>query len=196
TKRYGKRVGKKMALYLSMFIMWVVICAWPGGGYNFIISSGILQFIYMVFEDMLTPGITKLNNKLGIRMDTFGYKLYQVMRTFILFSFAMIFFRAGTVSEGIHIIKSMFVFNPSILVDNVSLYTAGLDIQDFRVLIAALVILFSVELIQRRGSVREMLFRQNLIFRWFLILSLMFIVIIFGCYGPGYSEATFIYRQF
>ena len=59
------------------------------------------------------------------------------MRTYILFSFGMIFFRTESVSKAIKIIKSIFVWNPWIILDNKSLYTAGLDLYDFRVLIVS-----------------------------------------------------------
>ncbi len=194
--RFGKKFGKKASLYFSMLIMWILIGAWHGGEYKFIIGSGFIQFIYIFLEDMLTPISNKINKKLGIKTDVFSYKLYQVIRTFLLFSFAMIFFRADSISNAITIIRNMFVFNPYILFDRTSLFIAGLDRFDFEILIISLVVLFSVQLLARNGSVRGKLFKQNLIFRWTILFVLIFAIIIFGCYGPGYDPATFIYRQF
>ena len=67
---------------------------------------------------------------------------------------------------------------------------------DFRLLIISLIVLFGVELLQRSGNVREKLFKQNIVFRWSVIYALLFAIIIFGCYGPGYDATSFIYRQF
>ena len=196
-KAFGKKIGKKVPLYLSMFIMWLLIGIWHGGAYTYIIGSGILQFIFIFFEDILAPVASKVNNKLGINDKTFSYKLYQVIRTYLLFSFAMIFFRAHSVKNAIDIISSIFVvWNPWILFDGKSLYTAGLDRPDFMVLIISIIVLFVVELLDRKGSVREKLFKQNIVFRWTILFSLIFSIIIFGCYGVGYDPAAFIYRQF
>lgn len=196
TKMFGKKLGKKIPLYLSMLIMWLMIGAWHGGMYTYIISSGILQFIFMVFEDILEPFANKVNKKLGIKTDVFSYKLYQVIRTYLLFSFSMIFFRATSISNAIEIIKNIFVYNPWVLLDNESLFTAGLDMLDFRVLIIALVVLFTVERLSCSGNVREKLFKQNIVFRWGIIYLLVFSIIIFGCYGVGYDPAAFIYKGF
>lgn len=193
---FGKKIGKKIPLYLSMLIMWILIGAWHGGVYTYIISSGLLQFIFMFFEDILEPLVSKINKKIGIKTDVFSYKLYQIIRTYILFSFSMIFFSSASVSEAIEIIKRIFVWNPWILLDNSSLFTAGLDMLDFRVLIIALIVMFVVEKISCNGDVREKLFNQNIIFRWGIIYLLVFSIIIFGCYGVGYDPATFIYEQF
>ena len=108
----------------------------------------------------------------------------------------MIFFRAENVPHAIKIIKNMFVFNPYILFDRNSLFMAGLDRYDFEILFIALVALFTVELLQRNGSVREKLAKQNIVFRWAILFLLIFSIIIFGCYGPGYNAADFIYRRF
>ena len=176
--------------------MWVLIGIWHGGAYTFIIGTGILQFIYIFLEDILGPISKKINDKIGIKTDVFSYKLYQVIRTFLLFSFAMIFFRATSLSMAKQIIKSIFVWNPWILFDNTSLFTVGLDLLDFRVLIISLIIMFSVELLSRNGNAREKLFNQNIVFRWIIIFALIFGIIIYGCYDQGYNPISFIYRKF
>ncbi len=194
--KFGKKVGKKIPLFISMFIMWLCIGIWHGGEYHYIIGSGILQFVIIFLEDTLTPISNKINDKLGINRETFGYKLYQVTRTFLLFSFTMIFFRATGVAEAIEFIKSMFVSNPWVLFDNESLYTAGLDMLDFRILNISLIVLFVIDYLKTKFDVREKLFSQNIVFRWTVIFVLLFSIIIFGCYGVGYNAADFIYRGF
>lgn len=196
TKIFDKKIGKKITLYISMLVMWLMIGIWHGGAYTYIIGSGILQFVFMFLEDILDPIASKINRKIGINTDVFSYKLYQVIRTYLLFSFSMIFFRAESVSSAIEIIKNVFVYNPWVLLDNQSLYNAGLDMLDFRVLIISLITLFIVERLAQSGSVREKLFKQNIVFRWGIIYLLVFSIIIFGCYGVGYDPAAFIYRGF
>lgn len=195
-KIFGKKFSKKVMLYLPMFIMWLAIGMWHGGAYTFILGSGLLQFLFIVLEDFLSPITKKINKKIGIKEDVFSYKLYQVIRTYLIFSFTMIFFRAGTVTEGIQIIKNIFVWNPWVLLDNTSLFTAGLDLYDFRVLIISLVVLFVVDYLSTKFDVREKLFSQNIVFRWGIIYLLIFAIVIFGCYGLGFDPAEFIYRQF
>ena len=98
--------------------------------------------------------------------------------------------------HAIQIIQNIFVWNPWVLFDGTSLYSANLEMADFNVLIISLIILFGVELISRKGDVREKLAKQNIVFRWIILYALIFTVIIFGCYGAEYNPAAFIYGQF
>ena len=182
-------------MYLSMLIMWVLIGAWHNGAYTFIIGSGILQFIYIFLEDTLTPISKKINEKLGINTECFSYKLYQMIRTYCLFSLSMVFFRSATVKDAIIFIKNMFVFN-EIYVIKEGIYNLGLDLLDLKLLFISILVLFIVDYIKTKGNIREKLFNQNLPFRWLIIFTLIFSIAIFGCYGIGFDPATFIYGQF
>ncbi len=200
-KIFGKKVGKKIPLYISMLIMWFAIGVWHGGAYTYIIGSGLLQFLFIFLEDVLEPISKRINNKLGINTEVFSYRLYKTIRTYLLFSFSMIFFRAPSVSGAINAIKSCFMLNNigallgrsnlSNLLNNI-----GLDVKDFIVLSGAIFILFIVEKLALKGNVRKKLFKQNIVFRWTVLYVLIFMIIIFGCYGAGYNPANFIYRQF
>lgn len=62
-------------------------------------------------------------------------------------------------------------------------------------------ILFLVSVQQKKfraegSGVREMLAKQNLVFRWGIYYMLIFSVIILGFYGPGYDVSRFIYQNF
>jgi hypothetical protein len=78
-----------------------------------------------------------------------------------------------------------------------SIYTAiGLDRKDCVLLCFGLLVLLFVSVMQLKGGVRELLARQNIAFRWAVYLSMLFAVVIFGVYGPGYDPSTFIYAGF
>ena len=133
----------------------------------------------------------------------FSYKLYQVIRTYLLFSFAMIFFRASSVSNAIEIIKSIFTINLKAILNNLNkgailniIQNIGLDFYDLAILIVSLLILFIVQFLARKRDVREKLLEQNIVFKWGILYILIFFIIIFGCYGVGYDATAFIYRQF
>ena len=165
--RLGKKVGKKIPLYLSMFIMWFIIGAWHNGAYTFIIGSGILQFIIMILEDTLEPVAIKITNKLKINRNSIGYRIYQMIRTYLLFSFTMIFFRATSVSNAIEIIKSMFV-NHYTKETLFTLSTSG-GILEFLVFIASIISLFIIEIFNRKDDIRNKILNHNIVVRWGII---------------------------
>jgi len=65
------------------------------------------------------------------------------------------------------------------------------------VILFSLALLFGVEVYQnRRGNIREWLANQNLVFRWGVLLGLIFFILIFGMYGPDLNISKFIYAGF
>ena len=91
-------------------------------------------------------------------------------------------------------------FNPWIFVDG-TLFRIGLDAKDFFVMIFAILIVILVSTKENNTGgetihVRELLAKQNLWFRWLVYFMLVFSVIIFGMYGPGYEPENFIYANF
>jgi hypothetical protein len=71
------------------------------------------------------------------------------------------------------------------------------------VLAVSVAVLFTVSLLEvlpdRNGkvmNVRDRAALQKLPVRWILYLALLFFVIVFGNYGPGYSSSAFIYQGF
>lgn len=108
-----------------------------------------------------------------------------------------IFFRANGFKQALRMIKSIFtVYNPWIFFDD-SLYKLGLDRKNFQFMIFAIIILIIADFIKWKGySVREWIYKQERWFRWsFYIISILF-VLVFGIWGPQFSESSFIYFQF
>lgn len=189
----GNRHGA-IRKYLNVVIVFAVSGVWHGVGLNFLIW-GLLHGLYQVF-DGLTAGIrAKVLDRCHVSRDTFSFVLGQRVMTFVLVTFAWIFFRAATFADACSVIRRLFVFNPWTWTDG-SYLKHGLDAKDVDVLCISVCALLVVSMLQERGSVREMLRRQTLWFRWTVYLLGLFGTLVFGVYGPGYNAAKFIYMQF
>ena len=81
---------------------------------------------------------------------------------------------------------------------NGELYNLGLDRVEMNVLFVGLQILLLVDLVRyfKKQQLDVYLAKQNLWFRWGVLLVLIAAVAIFGIYGPGYDAQQFIYFQF
>ena len=47
TGKLGKEAGRRIPTYIGMFILWTLIGAWHGAGFNYVFGVGILQFLYI-----------------------------------------------------------------------------------------------------------------------------------------------------
>ena len=73
----------------------------------------------------------------------------------------------------------------------------GLDFPDVLVLIVALTIIFAVGLLrERKVDIRKWIMGKNIIVRWLIYYALIFAIIIFGAYGPGYQPVDPLYADF
>lgn len=196
-KRWGKRAARDVPTYIGMLITWFCVGFWHGGTWKYIFSSGLIFFVMIAGGMLLEPVFQKLAGALRIDAGAWSWTFFRRLRTFCLFSFPVSLGRRGSLMEGLRAWKTVFThWNPWVLVDG-SLFQLGLDRADLDVCILGLVVILVVSLLQvRHGSVRELIARQNLVFRWCVYLALFFAVLILGCYGPGYDPADFIYGDF
>lgn len=191
----GNRKGN-LRKYLNIMIVFLVSGLWHGANWTFVVW-GFLHGIFQVIGQASRPAKVWIAKTFNIGLESYSYKTMQIITTYILVNFAWIFFRAPGIRSALGIVKRMFsIWNPWILTDG-TLYDLGLSIGSFRLGISSIALLFLVSIAQYKGiHIREGLERQGFIFRWLIYLSLIFSIIIFGIYGPGYSASQFIYFQF
>lgn len=196
--RFGKGYEKKfnLPLYLSLFISWFLIGLWHGGGWNYIFGVGLYMWAVIVIGEVLHPFFMWLVKILRINTECDSYKLFLRIRTFILFSFGLSFFRAENLKSGFAMWKSAFsLFNPWIFFDE-SFFNMGLDRREWGILVFGLILLFVVSYISQKSDVREYLKKQNFAFRIVIFAGLFIMIAVFGYYGIDFNAADFIYGRF
>lgn len=191
----GNRKGTARK-YLNIMIVFIVSGLWHGANWTFVIW-GFLHGIFQVVGQVTKPFKEKVTDLLGIDRERTSYKLGQMLITFCLANFAWIFFRAPSVTAAKGIIDGMVsVWNPWIFTDG-GLYLLGLSVKSFWAAVVAILVLIGVSIAEYRGvAVWDRFAEQGIVFRWAVSLGLIFVIIIFGIYGPGYSASQFIYFQF
>ena len=120
------------------------------------------------------------------------------VRTFVICSFGRFFSRAADATTALHMMRSVFTkwWDVSCFVDG-RMLGLGLDYPNWILLILAIILLFAVDLLHERGiRIREGIAGQHIIFRWVVFYAALFIILIFGVWGPEYDSAGFIYEQF
>ena len=194
-RRFGRKKGKKVPMYLAMFLMWFVVGFWHGGFLKYIIGSGLLHFAYIFLEQEGAPLWNRVNQLLHIHTESAGHIAFQRIRTFLLVCSGFIFFRADSFATAIHMYTAIGTWNLSVF-SMTGLTTLGLDLYDILVLVLSVLLLNYVETLQQKGSVRSMIAAQSLPVRWLLFLGLFFLVLILGEYGSGFQAESFIYANF
>ena len=181
--------------YLNILIVFAVSGLWHGAGFTFLFW-GFLHGIYQVAGYLQKPIRDALAQRLHIDRTRGSHRALQILVTFLLVSFAWIFFRADSFSQAVQIIRCMKGAEIWSLTDG-SLIALGLDTMNWVLLAAGLVFLFVRDLCVRRGiSLRVQLQKQGIWLRWLLYIGAVLLILVCGIWGPGYDASTFIYSQF
>ena len=191
----GNRKGT-FRKYFNLMVVFLVSGLWHGASWNFVVWG----FIHGVYQ--IVGGITDNSRRLvcelcKIDRKTAQYRWFRRVITFVLVCFAWIFFRSDSLGQSIYIIKKIFTdFAPWSVFDG-GIASMGLDIPNIAVLLFAVMVQFFISLSEHRGqAVFEKVEKMHLLARWPVYLTLLFAVLIFGIYGPGFEQSQFIYFQF
>lgn len=194
-KHFGKGIAKSVPTYLCMSVVWITIGVWHGGDFKYIFASGILQGFYLIMGEMLSPLSRKVNGY--INTEAFSWHLFRRLRTAFLLCTSWVFIRAERFLDGIKVIQAMFAEKNGYILLNDDLYTLGLSWKDFNVVYCGVLLLILVAHQKEKGiDPREELYAQNIWAQWLVMLVMLFTIIIFGIYGPGYNPVDFIYKNF
>lgn len=191
----GNRKGTARK-YLNILIVFLVSGLWHGAQWTYVIWGG-LNGLFQIIGSILMPFRKKAGEFLGVKEESFGHKFLKVCVTFVLVDFAWIFFRAASIQDAFHIIKSIItVHNPWIFLDN-SIYSLGLSQKQFHLLLFSLLVLVIADWLKyKKVNVLDKLLEQNIWCRWTVYITGILFVLIFGIWGNAYEAQAFVYFQF
>ncbi len=196
-KLIGDFAGKKVAPFIAMFIVYFLVGFWHGAEWKYIVY-GIWNGVFIASGILLTDVYAKIKRFLHIHEDRFLWRLFQIVRTFLIISVGRFFSRAAGVRTALSMMKSIFTrFTDFGFMEKDALLELGLDRWNWILLLAGIILLLIVDIQHEKGfSMRDRIAKQNVVFRILLISFTIAAIVILGVYGPGYDSAGFIYQQF
>lgn len=192
--KFSKELGKRVPLYLPLIIVWFLTGVWHGSESRFI-CWGLLNCVLIILGTETEDLSKNLIEKFNINENGFGFKSYRIFKTFWMMSFLRLFDISKSSKQAFHLFKSIFI-STSRFDFNEVFTTLKLPLNELIVVLIAIVFLFSMELIQRKGSLRKRIFAMKSPLQYSLVTGLFVLVIVFGYYGDGYNAASFIYGNF
>lgn len=193
-QHFGEHLGKRVPVYMATILVWFVTGIWHGAAWNFIVW-GLLNCFFLMLSEELTPLYERFHKRFSIQKRK-SFQLFQILRTILLMSCLRMLDCYRDVSVTFHMFISMFRICNLKEVLTKGIWQLTLTSFDYIVLLASLVLILSVSLCQRAGSVREQIRRKPFYFRFLIWYGLLLSILVFGAYGIGYDASQFIYQQF
>ena len=202
--KLGKLARKVMGSYgakivpsvITSFVVFFLVGIWHGATWRYV-AFGLYNALVVSGGVALAPAFAWLTKKLRINTEVFSWKLFQIVRTFLVMVGSKILVRSYSLTVSLKIFKRILTqFTPWVLTDG-TLVELGLAPLELVILCLGLLVLLTVSILQERGvKMRETIARQNLAFRWLLYIAVIVIILVYGMYGGGYNASDFIYMKF
>ena len=150
---FSKKIFKKSYLSklipaaFALFFVWLSNGIWHGANWKYILY-GLYYYVIMLLGMLLEPLGDKLVKWLKINRNTFGYSLWQMIRTTGFVLIGMLIFRARRFKVAVKMFLSMFTIKNLEMIFNGKLYCIGLKPADFIVIILGMILIFLVSLLQ------------------------------------------------
>jgi len=192
----GNRCGR-LRRHLNIMVTFLVSGLWHGASWHFVIWGGI-HGIFQVIAAETREARDRIYERTHTKRVSFSFRFGQMVFTFLLTTFAWIFFRAESLTQAYSYISRIFTKPDWNVLADGTVYQLGLNRVEMNILISSLWILFAVDLIKyrKRETLDVFLSRQCVWFRWLAVAVLFAFIFLFGIYGPGFDAGQFIYFQF
>ena len=168
---------------------------WHGPHWTYIFY-GMYYFVLIFLENILEEPVTKLTAKLKINREGKGYRIFRLIKLLVIVNLGEMFFRAETVGTGFAMLGRILTnFHITELGDHI--YSLGMDYYDAAVALIGILIVLVVDILHEKNiQIRKAISGWALPARWVFWYAAIFIVIIFGAYGAGYTVVDMIYAGY
>lgn len=191
----GNRVKLGRNLF-NLFITFLISGLWHGASWTFVIW-GAIHGIYLIIGKLTKEGRERLLKTIHLNKHPMIIKVIRIGITYILVTFAWIFFRANSLQDAIYIISNGLDFN---VIRSGNIYELlrttlgglGISKAEMVLLFVSMLFLISYEVLDRKECVFDRLSRKNVCIRWAYYFSVVLLIIFYGYFGA----AQFIYFQF
>lgn len=191
----GNRKGK-IRKYINILITFLISGIWHGRGNHFIIW-GLIHGFYQVLGDIFTPVKAFFAKYFDLNRESLGKRILCALFTDFLAMIAWIFFRAGSIKQGIYIVTGIFKdFNPWIFFTGE--FTAlGLHPKEWTLVFTGVILMIFIGILrEKKIRVLTVFLNQPNLFKVLCLMFMIFLILITGIYGPGYDANQFIYGGF
>lgn len=191
-----KYMSRAFSATLASIIVFLIVGIWHGTGWNYVVY-GAYQAFFVSTAVVLAPFYKKMKTVCRISDNTFGWKLFTVLRTFAILVLGRVLIKSSDLQQAGELFSRMLSeWNPHALFDG-SIYQYGLDIRNVVLMYACILLVIAVDILHERGiHFRELLMQQGIVFRYMVYYAVIFFIIVFGIYGPQFSSSNFIYQAF
>lgn len=190
-------LAKTLPSALAIFVVFMFVGLWHGANSKYV-AFGVWNGAILMLSMLFKPVFLRMNEIFHVKDTSFFWKLFRIIRTFILVLVGYYFDIAKDFKSAVDMMsRSVFDWNISLAVQQLPKMLP--QIQDHIILFVASIILFVCSILQERKDAEspgELTHSHSAVLQWIVIFIEILLVAIFGVYGTGADPADFVYMQF
>ncbi len=181
---------------IALLPVWLANGLWHGPEWKYLFF-GVFYFVILMLEQGFEPVGDALLSKLHLDKDHPAVTAIRMLRTWAVIFTGELFFRADNLAAGFRMFFGMFRdFGLHRLWDG-TVWTWRVDGADWIIILLGLCVVAAVSIAKERGvNVLERILQKPLPVRWAVGLIAVIVLVMFGLYGPGFTEVDLIYAGF
>ena len=204
---FGKHAGKVLPAALSCIVVFLIVGIWHGAGGKYV-AFGLWNGGIIFLSMMLEPFFPAWKRVLHIREGAAGFRIFQILRTFLLVFIGYVFDVAKDFGAAMEILARMVMhaqWNPHALYNEINNTYAEFNTWNVLIVTGMTVLMIVVDRYHERHDphlggdglgLRERIDQGCFWREWLLVLACVCAIVLLGVYGPGYAPVKFVYAGF
>lgn len=185
-----KGLSRQLPNVIALSVIWLAIGFWHGADWSYV-CYGIYYGAIIIISSLLEPLYSRFHAKHPLLTQSFGYRLFTILRTFVIVTFGYSIFRLADLSATAAYLKNMFT--PQTLSDSVTAlaaYTADFPSERFAAGVGTLLLFFADAYQVLRPdrltwSGNRLVTRKSPAARFALHVCFLLFIIFCGAYGSS-----------
>lgn len=194
-KKLNKHLGRVLPPAIGNVLVFFIVGIWHGTEWHYVLW-GLYNGIIIAISDILSPVYEKITDKFGINRGSGRYRVFQIIRTFIIVNIGWYFDRITDVRVALYSLKkTVFQFHPELFGAESKILLDGYPTYILVISLLACVIVFIVSVLQeKKYEVRELLYRCPVVLRWSIYWIIMGLILFANTNTKGIGG--FMYANF
>lgn len=196
-KVFGVYIARTMPTGIALFLTFILVGIWHGVNTKYLLF-GVTNGVIILFSTLMEQRYTQVKNKLRINNSSKIWATLRVLRTLCVLVFLFYILRSNTVAQFAQCFART-ICDANIVQLPKYIFDLGLDCYDFLLVGLSVTTLFAVDFydyLHPNCTVCEKVVTMKPIWRDVVIFVTLFVILIFGCYGPAFKSSGFLYQMF
>ena len=192
----GAHIAKVLPTAFASLIVFLVVGVWHGASWKYV-AFGLWNGGVIMLSVLMKPVFDSALEKLHIKSESFVWRMFQILRTFVIVCVGYVFDIAPSFRQAVWTFQQI-LFRQRFGGIQAQIFQLGVNRINFIILAISSMIVLFVSLYQEKTKrqIRVALDKKNYWIRYGTVLFLLSAVLVFGLYDPGNATATFVYAQF